>query len=82
MAAAYIRVLLKRLAVRAGIEKRVHAHGLRHTHATGINQNSRREDSDQDDGVDTIHAENTIGCLSQNYSGVAQDITCRHKKGG
>jgi site-specific recombinase XerD len=30
---AYIRALLPRLSRRAGIEKRVHAHGLRHTHA-------------------------------------------------
>lgn len=30
---AYIRGLLPRLARKAGIEKRVHAHGLRHTHA-------------------------------------------------
>lgn len=30
---AYVRALLPRLARRAGIEKRVHAHGLRHTHA-------------------------------------------------
>ena len=30
---AYIRALLPRLARKAGIEKRVHAHGLRHTHA-------------------------------------------------
>jgi site-specific recombinase XerD len=30
---AYVRNLLKRLAVQAGIEKRVHPHGLRHTHA-------------------------------------------------
>lgn len=36
MATAYIRVLLKRLAARAGIEKRVHAHGLRHTHAAQL----------------------------------------------
>jgi integrase/recombinase XerD len=33
MAAAYVRVLLKRLARRACIDKRVHAHGLRRTHA-------------------------------------------------
>ncbi len=33
---AYIRVLLKRLARRAGIDKRVHAHGLRHTHAAQL----------------------------------------------
>jgi site-specific recombinase XerD len=33
MPAAYVRVMLKRLACRAGIDKRVHAHGLRHTHA-------------------------------------------------
>ncbi len=36
MAAAYVRVVLKRLAARAGIEKRVHAHGLRHTHAAQL----------------------------------------------
>jgi site-specific recombinase XerD len=30
---AYVRTLLPRLARRAGIEKRVHAHGLRHTFA-------------------------------------------------
>lgn len=30
---AYVRKLLPRLARKAGIDKRVHAHGLRHTHA-------------------------------------------------
>jgi site-specific recombinase XerD len=30
---SYVRTLLPRLASRAGIEKRVHPHGLRHTHA-------------------------------------------------
>lgn len=30
---AYVRNLLPKLAAKAGIEKRVHAHGLRHTHA-------------------------------------------------
>ena len=33
---AYVRRLLKRLARRAGIDKRVHAHGLRHTHAAQL----------------------------------------------
>jgi integrase/recombinase XerD len=33
---AYIRALLPRLARKAGIEKRVHAHGLRHTHAAQL----------------------------------------------
>jgi site-specific recombinase XerD len=33
MKSNYVRMLLPRLARRAGIEKRVHAHGLRHTHA-------------------------------------------------
>lgn len=33
MDASYVRRLLPRLAVRAGIRKRVHAHGLRHTFA-------------------------------------------------
>lgn len=30
----YVRELLKRLAAKAGIEKRVHPHGLRHTYAS------------------------------------------------
>ena len=42
MAAAYVRVMLKRLAARAGIDKRVHAHGLHHTHAAQL----RAEDVD------------------------------------
>lgn len=33
---AYIRALLPRLAKKAKIEKRVHAHGLRHTHAAEL----------------------------------------------
>lgn len=33
---SYVRRLLPRLAKRAGIEKRVHAHGLRHTHAAQL----------------------------------------------
>lgn len=33
---AYVRALLPRLAVKADIEKRVHAHGLRHTHAAEL----------------------------------------------
>jgi site-specific recombinase XerD len=33
---SYIRPLMKRLAGRAGIEKRVHAHGLRHTLAAEL----------------------------------------------
>lgn len=36
LATAYIRGLMPRLARRAGIEKRVHAHGLRHTHAAEL----------------------------------------------
>ncbi|HIG30573.1 MAG TPA: hypothetical protein EYQ50_23360 [Verrucomicrobiales bacterium] len=31
---SYVRHLMKRLAVKAGLEKRVHAHGLRHTMAS------------------------------------------------
>ena len=33
---AYIRALLPRLGRKAGITKRVHAHGLRHTHASEL----------------------------------------------
>lgn len=36
MSDAYVRVMLKRLAAKAGIDKRVHAHGLRHTHAAQL----------------------------------------------
>jgi len=36
LTAAYVRRLLPRLARRAGIAKRVHAHGLRHTHAAEL----------------------------------------------
>jgi len=32
----YVRGILKRLATRAGIDKPVHAHGLRHTHAAQL----------------------------------------------
>ncbi|HUW09364.1 MAG TPA: site-specific integrase [Anaerolineae bacterium] len=34
----YIRNLMRRLGRKAGIEKRVHAHGLRHTHASELRQ--------------------------------------------
>jgi site-specific recombinase XerD len=33
---SYIRRLLPRLAAKAGVNKRVHAHGLRHTHAAEL----------------------------------------------
>ena len=36
MSRDYVRALLPRLARKAGIEKRVHAHGLRHTHAAQL----------------------------------------------
>lgn len=35
---SYFRVLFPRLARRAGIAKRVHAHGLRHTHAAQLRE--------------------------------------------
>ena len=35
---SYVRELLQKLAARAGIEKRVHPHGLRHTHAFELAQ--------------------------------------------
>lgn len=38
MSDAYARQLLQRLADRAGVEKRVHPHGLRHTHAFELAQ--------------------------------------------
>lgn len=36
LSAQYVRLLLKRLAAGAGIEKRVHPHGLRHTFAAEL----------------------------------------------
>lgn len=36
IASAYVRAMLPRMARRAGIEKRVHAHGLRHSHAASL----------------------------------------------
>jgi site-specific recombinase XerD len=36
--ASYVRNLLPRLAKKAGVEKRVHPHGLRHTHASELRQ--------------------------------------------
>ena len=33
MSGSYVRGQIKRLGIKAGISKRVHAHGLRHTHA-------------------------------------------------
>jgi len=42
MSASYWREAIKRLGGKAGIEKRVHSHGLRHTHATEL----RREGTD------------------------------------
>jgi integrase len=33
MSGSYVREQIKRLGIKAGISKRVHAHGLRHTHA-------------------------------------------------
>lgn len=36
---AYVRELCKRLAAKAGIEKRVHPHGFRHTYASYLGEN-------------------------------------------
>jgi site-specific recombinase XerD len=36
MSAGYVRDMLKRQCAKAGIEKRVHPHGLRHTHAAEL----------------------------------------------
>ena len=35
---AYVRVLLPRLGRKAGLEQRIHAHGLRHSHAYKLSQ--------------------------------------------
>lgn len=38
VAPVYVRNLMKRIGRKAGIEKRVHPHGLRHTHAAELRQ--------------------------------------------
>jgi integrase/recombinase XerD len=38
LGSAYVRALCKQLAARAGIEKRVHPHGLRHTYAAHLGE--------------------------------------------
>ena len=38
MSASYWRAAIKRLGEKAGIEKRVHSHGLRHTHAVELSR--------------------------------------------
>ena len=43
IATAYVRALMKRLSRKAGIAKRVHAHGLRHTHASELRQEGVEE---------------------------------------
>jgi integrase len=40
---SYIRHLLPRLATKAGIGKRVHAHGLRHTHAVELMRDEKQD---------------------------------------
>ena len=42
LATGYVRRLLARLGRKAGIEKRVHAHGLRHTHAAQLRAEGAR----------------------------------------
>ncbi len=44
MGDAYVRVLLPRLGRQAGIEKRVHAHGFRHTHAAQLRSDNEGVD--------------------------------------
>jgi len=52
--ASYVRQLLPRLAGRAGIDKRVHAHGLRHAHAVEL----------VEDGVPVHHIRDQLGHAS------------------
>ena len=36
MSDVYVRNMLKRIARKAGVEKRVHPHGFRHTHTSEL----------------------------------------------
>jgi site-specific recombinase XerD len=69
IATPYIRVLLPRLARKAGIEKRVHAHGLRHSHAHKL----RRE------GVDVAQIQKQLGHASLATTGVYLDHLGAHE---
>ena len=50
----YVRQVLHRLGDRAGIEKRVHPHGLRHTHAAELEMAERAGHRDQQ-GASVTH---------------------------
>lgn len=49
---AYVRAMLRRLGDKAGLDKRVHAHGLRHSYAVRL---ARRE------GVKLMHVQIALG---------------------
>jgi site-specific recombinase XerD len=60
---AYVRCLLKRLGKKAGISKRVHPHGLRHTFAASL----------ADEGVDVRVIQRALGHGSLNTTAVYLD---------
>jgi len=44
---SYVRHLLRRLADKVGIERRVHPHGLRHAYAAGLARGGHSDERDQ-----------------------------------
>jgi integrase/recombinase XerD len=56
----YVRAMLQRAARRAGIEKRVHPHGLRHTHAKELEQ----------EGIPVSEIQDQLGHVSLNTTAV------------
>lgn len=56
----YVRQMLQRSAKRAGIEKRVHPHGLRHTHAKELEQ----------EGIPVSEIQDQLGHVSLNTTAV------------
>ena len=56
---SYVRALMGRLGRKAGIEKRVHAHGLRHTHASELS----------DEGVPTNKIQTQLGHTNLSTTG-------------
>jgi len=75
LASSYVRELLHKLALKAGIEKRVHPHGLRHSYATYL----APHDSDDarpflagDDGAVLAPSEPGRGARAHSIAGLAR----------
>lgn len=65
----YVRTMLTRMAARAGIEKRVHPHGLRHTHAAELER----------EGFTVSEIQQQLGhCAQASYEADVDDHAAEH----